>query len=144
MEDAIYYGTIAAVIAFGLYGGKRLARSRGEAVLIGLGGTTVAVVAFLCLIVVFSIVAPDSLDSRGIGVRLGASAALRIGARGGFGDRRPAPRRESRRTAVLTDEIGRLPETERSGRLQGAGVNFDSLNLTQRCAHRAVCSVVYL
>ena len=72
MEDAIYYGTIAAVIAFGLYGGKRLARSRGEAVLIGLGGTTVAVVAFLCLIVVFSIVSPDSLDPRGIGVRLGA------------------------------------------------------------------------
>ncbi len=72
MEDAIYYGTIAAVIAFGLYGGKRLARSRGEAVLIGLGGTTVAVVAFLCLIVVFSIVSPDSLDLRGIGIRLGA------------------------------------------------------------------------
>jgi hypothetical protein len=72
MEDAIYYGTIAAVISFGLYGGKRLARSRGEAVLIGLGGTTIAVVAFLCLIVVFSVVSPDSLDSRGIGIRLGA------------------------------------------------------------------------
>jgi hypothetical protein len=72
MEDAIYYATIAAVIAFGLYGGKRLARSRGEAVLIGLGGTAIAVVAFLCLIVGFSIVSPDSLDSRGIGIRLGA------------------------------------------------------------------------
>jgi hypothetical protein len=72
MEDAIYYVTIAAVIVFGLYGGKRLARSMGEAVLIGLGGTTIAVVAFLGLIVVFSIFSPDSLDSRGIGVRLGA------------------------------------------------------------------------
>ncbi len=72
MEDAIYYATIAAVIAFGLYGGQRLARSMGEAVLIGLGGTTIAVVAFLCLIVVFSVFSPDSLDSRGIGVRLGA------------------------------------------------------------------------
>jgi hypothetical protein len=72
MEDAIYYATIAAVIIFGLHGGERLARSRGEAVLIGLGGTTIAVVAFVCLIVVFSIVSPDSLDSRSIGVRLGA------------------------------------------------------------------------
>ncbi|HEX9524981.1 MAG TPA: hypothetical protein VF949_18535 [Reyranella sp.] len=72
MEDTIYYATIAAVIAFGLYGGKRLARSMGEAVLIGLGGTTIAVVAFLCLIVVFSIFSPDSLSSRGISIRLGA------------------------------------------------------------------------
>ena len=31
MEDAIYYATIAAVIAFGLYGGKRLARFHGSA-----------------------------------------------------------------------------------------------------------------
>jgi hypothetical protein len=72
MEDAIYYATIAAVIAFGLYGGKHLACSMGEAVLIGLGGTTIAVVAFLGLIVVSSVFSPDSLTSRGIGIRLGA------------------------------------------------------------------------
>ena len=109
MEDAIYYGTIAAVIAFGLFGGKRLARSRGEAVLIGLGGTTVAVVAFLCLIVVFSIVSPDSLDSRRHRHPSGGVAALRLGARGGFGDRRPAPRRESRRPPALTDKSAGFP-----------------------------------
>src|SRR5258708_12976300 len=72
MEEGMYYVAVAAGIVLGLDGGKRLARSMGEAVLIGLGGTTIAVVAFLCVIVAFSIFSPDSLDSRGIGVRLGA------------------------------------------------------------------------
>lgn len=72
MEEVIYYATIAAVIAFGLVAGNRWARSMGEAVLVGLGGTTLAVVTFLCLIVAISIFSPDSLDSREIGVRLGA------------------------------------------------------------------------
>src|ERR1700674_1322125 len=60
MEEAIYYATIVAVIAFGLVAGNCWARSRGEAVLIGLGGTTIAVVVFVCLIVVASIFSPDS------------------------------------------------------------------------------------
>ena len=122
MEDAIYYATIAAVIAFGLYGGKRLARSRGEAVLIGLGGTTIAVVAVPLpdrrRSPIFS---PDSLDSRGIGVRLGGAAALRLGARGGFGDRWPAARRESRRPAVLTDETPAFPSPARRPKLAWSG-----------------------
>jgi hypothetical protein len=71
MEDVMYYATIAVVIGFGLHTGKRWARSMGEAVLLGLGGTTIAVVMFLCLIVLFAIFSPDSLDSREIGVRLG-------------------------------------------------------------------------
>ena len=65
MEDAIYYVTIAAVIVFGLYSGKRLARSMGEAVLIGLGGTTIAVVAFLCLIVACSPSSPPTASTPG-------------------------------------------------------------------------------
>ncbi len=72
MEDAIYYATIAAVIVFGLHAGKRWARSMGQAVLLGLGGTTIAVVTFLGLIIVFAIFSPDSLDSRNMGIRLGA------------------------------------------------------------------------
>ena len=121
MEDAIYYATIAVVIAFGLYGGKRLARSMGEAVLIGLGGTTIAVVAFLCLIVVFSIFSPDSLDSRRNWRPAGGAAALRLGARGGFGYRWPATRRESRRPAVLTDETPAFPSPARRPKLAAAG-----------------------
>ena len=98
MEDAIYYVTIAAVIVFGLYGGKRLARSMGEAVLIGLGGTTIAVVAFLCLIVAFSIFYPDSLDSRGIGVRLGALQLVgsALGVVSAIGGRRRAEKATAR------------------------------------------------
>jgi hypothetical protein len=98
MEDAIYYVTIAAVIVFGLHGGKRLARSMGEAVLIGLGGTTIAVVAFLCLIVAFSIFYPDSLDSRGIGVRLGALQLVgsALGVVSAIGGRRRAEKAAAR------------------------------------------------
>ena len=98
MEDAIYYVTIAAVIVFGLYGGKRLDRSMGEAVLIGLGGTTIAVVAFLCLIVAFSIFYPDSLDSRGIGVRLGALQLVgsALGVVSAIGGRRRAEKAAAR------------------------------------------------
>ena len=98
MEDAIYYVTIAAVIVFGLYGGKRLARSMGEAVLIGLGGTTIAVVAFLCRIVAFSIFYPDSLDSRGIGVRLGALQLVgsALGVVSAIGGRRRAEKAAAR------------------------------------------------
>ena len=72
MEEAGYYAAIAVLIAFGLLAGNRWARSMGHAVLLGLAGTTIAVVTFLCLIVAFFVFSPDSLDSRGIGVRLGA------------------------------------------------------------------------
>jgi Zn-dependent protease len=72
MEETAYYGAIAALIAFGLLAGNRWARSMGHAVLLGLVGTTVAVAAFFCLIVVFAILSPDGLDPRATAVRLGA------------------------------------------------------------------------
>ena len=36
MEEIVYYATIAAVIAFGLHAGNHLARSRLQAMLLGL------------------------------------------------------------------------------------------------------------
>jgi hypothetical protein len=49
MEEVGYYAAIAVLIAFGLLAGNRWARSMGHAVLLGLAGTTIAVVTFLCL-----------------------------------------------------------------------------------------------
>jgi hypothetical protein len=72
MEDAVYYAAIAAVIAFGLHAGNRWARSRLQAMLLGLAGTTLAVAAFLGLIVGLAVFSPDGLHSREMAVRLGA------------------------------------------------------------------------
>ena len=92
MEEVIYYATIAAVIVFGLHAGRRWARSMGEAVLIGLGGSAIAVVAFLGLIVVCAVLSPDSLDSRDMGIRLGALQLFgsALGAVSAIGGRRRA------------------------------------------------------
>lgn len=72
MGDAVYYAAIAVVIAFGLHAGNRWARSRVEAVLLGLAGTMVSVMAFLGVIAGLAIFSPDGLDSREMAVRLGA------------------------------------------------------------------------
>ena len=55
MEETVYYGVIAAMIIFGLYAGNRWARSMGQAMLLGLAGSAVAVAAFLCLIAALAI-----------------------------------------------------------------------------------------
>ncbi len=60
MEEIVYYGVIAAMIVFGLYAGNRWARSMGQAVLLGLVGSALAVAAFLCLIVVLAVFSPTS------------------------------------------------------------------------------------
>src|SRR5881392_4153248 len=49
MEETVYYSVIAAMIVFGLYAGNRWARSMGQAVLLGLAGSAVAVATFVCL-----------------------------------------------------------------------------------------------
>ena len=72
MEEIVYYATIAAVIAFGLHAGNHWARSRLQAMLLGLAGTTIAVVAFLGLIVGLAIFSSDALNPRETAVRLGA------------------------------------------------------------------------
>jgi hypothetical protein len=72
MEEVGYYATIAVLIAFGLLAGNRWARSMGHAVLLGLAGSTIAVVTFLCLIAGLAILSPDGLVPREVGVRLGA------------------------------------------------------------------------
>jgi hypothetical protein len=72
MEEIVYYSAIAAVVAFGLHAGQRWAHSTLQAVLLGLAGTTVAILAFFSLIVALAIISPASLDSRETGIRLGA------------------------------------------------------------------------
>jgi hypothetical protein len=104
MEEVGYYAAIAVLIAFGLLAGNRWARSMGHAVLLGLAGTTIAVVTFLCLIVGLAIFSPDGLV-----------------ARGRFGDRRPAARRESIDSAVLTDETPAFPRAARRPKLAVIG-----------------------
>jgi hypothetical protein len=72
MEEIVYYGVIAAMIVFGLYAGNRWARSMGQAVLLGLVGSALAVAAFLCLIVVLAVFSPTGHDPTEVTVRLGA------------------------------------------------------------------------
>ena len=72
MEEIAYYSAIAAVIAFGLHAGRRWARSTFQAVLLGLAGTMVAVLAFFLLIVGVAILSPASLHPQDMAVRLGA------------------------------------------------------------------------
>jgi len=98
MEEIIYYAVIAAVIAFGLHAGNRWARSRLQAMLLGLAGTTVAVVTFLCLIVGFAIFSPASLDPREMGVRLGALLLFgsALGVVSAIGGRRRAEKASTR------------------------------------------------
>ena len=72
MEEAAYYGAIAALIVFGLLAGNLWARSMGHAVLLGLVGTTAAVATFFCLIVGLAVFSPDRFDPRETAVRLGA------------------------------------------------------------------------
>jgi hypothetical protein len=72
MEQTVYYGLIAVMIVFGLHAGNHWARSMGQAVLLGLAGSAVAIAAFVCLIAVLTIVSPDDFDSTARGERLGA------------------------------------------------------------------------
>ncbi len=72
MEQAVYYAAIAALIAFGLYAGHRRARSMGHAVLLGLVGTVVAILAFFFVTAGLAIVATGSFQPRDMSVRLGA------------------------------------------------------------------------
>jgi hypothetical protein len=98
MEEVIYYVTIAAVIVFGLHAGQRWARSMGEAVLLGIGGTVIGVVVFLGLIMVCAVFSPDSLDSRDLGIRLGALQLFgsALGVVSAVGGRRRAEKAASR------------------------------------------------
>ena len=72
MEETVYYGVIAAMIVFGLYAGNRWARSMGQAMLLGLAGSAVAVATFLCLIAALAIFSPTGQDPTEVTVRLGA------------------------------------------------------------------------
>lgn len=72
MEETVYYGAIAALIVFGLLAGNLWARSMGHAVLLGLAGTTAAIVTFLGLVIGLAILSPDGSDSRETAARLGA------------------------------------------------------------------------
>ena len=98
MEEVVYYATIAAVIVFGLHAGRRWARSRGEAVLIGLGGSVIAVVVFLGLIIVCAVFSPDSLNARDMGIRLGALQLFgsALGVVSAIGGRRRAEKASTR------------------------------------------------
>src|SRR5262249_56768115 len=84
------------MIIFGLHAGHRWARSMGQAVLLGLVGSTAAVTAFLAVIVGFAVLSPDGHDLGEMGLRLGAlllfgSALGPVSAIGG--------RRRARKTA---------------------------------------------
>src|SRR5258707_15732681 len=72
MEETVYYSVIAAMIAFGLYAGNRLAHSMGQAVLLGFAGSAAAVATFLCVIAALAIFSPTGHDSTEVTVRLGA------------------------------------------------------------------------
>ena len=110
MEEAIYYATIAAVIAFGLLAAT-VGPLDGPSRVDRPGRTMIALVMFLCLIIGLAIFSPDSLVSRGNRRPAGRAAALRLGARGGFGDRRPASRRESHRPGCFNGRNALLPES---------------------------------
>jgi Zn-dependent protease len=98
MEEAGYYAAIAVLIAFGLLAGNRWARSMGHAVLLGLAGTTIAVVTFLALIVGLAIFSPDGLNHREMGVRLGALLLFgsALGVVSAIGGRRRAEKASTR------------------------------------------------
>jgi len=98
MEETAYYGAIAALIAFGLLAGNLWARSMGHAVLLGLAGTTAAVVTFLGLIVVLAIFSPDGIDPRETAARLGALLLFgsAVGVVSAIGGRRRAEKAAAR------------------------------------------------
>ena len=98
MEEAGYYAAIAVLIAFGLHAGNRWARSMGHAVLLGLAGSTIAVVTFLCLIVGLAIFSSDGFDRRQMGVRLGALLLFgsALGVVSAIGGRRRAEKASTR------------------------------------------------
>jgi hypothetical protein len=68
---ALYYLTIAAVILIGLLAGRR-ARTVIHAGLIGLIGNLVMVATLFLATIAFAVLAPGSIDSNDMGVRLGA------------------------------------------------------------------------
>jgi hypothetical protein len=72
MEQAVYYAAIAALIAFGLYAGHRRARSMGHALLLGLVGTVVAILAFFFLTAALAIVSTGNFEPQDMSARLGA------------------------------------------------------------------------
>jgi hypothetical protein len=71
VEAAFYYLAIAAVILVGILAGRR-ARSTFQAIVLGLIGNLVTVLALFGATVVFAITAPGRLDPDDMGFRLGA------------------------------------------------------------------------
>ena len=114
MEQAVYYAAIAALIAFGLYAGHRRARSMGHAVLLGLVGTVVAILAFFFVTAGLAIVAPGSIDPDDMGFRLGALLLFgsAVGAVAAIGSRRHAVKMATRLLGGgYSGRNGGLPET---------------------------------
>jgi hypothetical protein len=72
LEETVYYSVIAAMIIFGLHAGNRWARSMGQAVILGLVGSTAAITAFLVVVVGLAVLSPDGHDVGEMGLRLGA------------------------------------------------------------------------
>jgi hypothetical protein len=94
---ALYYLTIAAVILIGILAGRR-ARSTIQAILFGLMGNLVMAAALFCATILFAVLAPGSIDSDDMGLRLGALLLFgsAVGVIAAFGGRRHAVKMATR------------------------------------------------
>ena len=97
MAAALYYLTIAAVILIGILAGRR-ARSTIQAMLFGLMGNLVMAAALFCATILFAVLAPGSIDSDDMGLRLGALLLFgsAVGVIAAFGGRRHAAKMATR------------------------------------------------
>jgi hypothetical protein len=67
MEEIAYYAALGTLGGSGLYVGRRWARSKGHAVLLGLALTVAVAVALFVLTAVLTVVSPGSLETRRMG-----------------------------------------------------------------------------
>ena len=97
MAAALYYLTIAAVILIGILVGRR-ARSTIQAMMFGLMGNLVMAAALFCATILFAVLAPGSIDSEDMGLRLGALLLFgsAVGVIAAFGGRRQAVKMATR------------------------------------------------
>ena len=93
----LYYLTIAAVILIGVLAGRR-ARSTIQAMLFGLMGNLVMAATLFCATILFAVLAPGSIDSDDMGLRLGALLLFgsAVGVIAAFGSRRHAAKMATR------------------------------------------------
>lgn len=97
MAATLYYLAIAAVILIGILAGRR-ARSTIQAMLFGLMGNLVTAATLFCATILFTVLAPGSINPDDMVIRLGGLLLFgsAVGVIAAFGSRRHAAKMATR------------------------------------------------